>query len=196
LPISRRLKEVIARLVALEQNFLPDSFSLTGHYTRQETDNTKAYLLLVHGELESYFEDRAERIVMRARTHWSRHSRCTPVLSSILVYHHSCEKKELEPSSAQAVEKAINYFLDKLTRNHGITSQHLRSILLPLGIGHNALGIQLTTSLEQLSRKRGQFAHASFKAHQPIDPQTEWHNIHRNILPELKKLDRELTRLR
>ncbi len=33
------------------------------------------------------------------------------------------------------------------------------------------------------------------KAHQPIDPRTERDNIQRNILPELKKLDRRLTSL-
>jgi hypothetical protein len=58
-----------------------------------------------------------------------------------------------------------------------------------------ALDTQLTAALQQLARKRGQFAHASFKAHQPIDPRTERDNIQKNIFPELKKLDRRLTDL-
>jgi hypothetical protein len=138
---------------------------------------------------------RAEHIVTRAQEYWTRHGRCTPVLSRILVYHHAREKDELEPTSAKAVEKAVNYFLDMLGKNHGMTPQHLRTMLLPLGIGHDALDTQLTAALQQLARKRGQFAHASFKAHQPIDPKTERDNIQKNIFPELKKLDRRLTDL-
>ena len=68
-------------------------------------------------------------------------------------------------------------------------------MLLPLGINHQALDTQLIAACNQLAQKRGQFAHASFKAHQPIDPKTERDNIHNNILPELKRLDRRLTAL-
>lgn len=193
MPQSRRLRQVIARLATLDAHFLPANFSLTGDYTRRQTDHTKAYLLLVHAELESYFEDRAEHLVSRAREQWQRHARCTPLLSRVILYHHATEKKELEAISTDAVIKAVNAFLYRLKQNHGIKEQHLRNILLPLGINHQTLDTQLIAACNQLARKRGQFAHASFKAHQPIDPKTERDNIHKNILPELKKLDRRLT---
>ena len=192
---SRRLSQVIARFAILERHFLPTNFSLTGEYTERETDHTKAYLVFVHAEIESYFEDRAENLVTRAQEQWDRKQRCTPLLSRLLLYHHASEKKELDAISDDAVRKAVNAFLDGLRNNHGIKDQHLRNILLPLGINHKALDTQLILALNQLARKRGQFAHASFKAHQPIDPRTERDNVHNNILPELKKLDRRITAL-
>lgn len=195
MPQSRRLRQVIARIATLEAHFLPTTFSLTGHYTKRQTDHTKAYLLLVHAELESYFEDRAERLVIRAQEQWKRHTRCTPLLSRIILYHHATDKNALDAISDDTVSKAVNAFLYRLKQNHGIKEQHLRNILLPLGINHQALDTRLIAACNQLARKRGQFAHASFKAHQPIDPKTERDNIHMNILPELKKLDRRLTDL-
>lgn len=195
MPQSRRLSQVIARLATLERHFLPTTFSLTGQYTKRETDHTKAYLVFVHAELESYFEDRAERLVARAQQQWTRKQRCTPLLSRLLLYHHAAEKKELGAISNDAVTKAVNAFLAGLGNNHGIKDQHLRNILLPLGINHKVLDTRLIAALNQLARRRGELAHASFKAHQPIDPKTERDNIHNNILPELKKLDRRMTAL-
>jgi hypothetical protein len=194
--LSRRLQRVITRIGILEEHFLPKVFSLAGRYTKRQRDHTKAYLLLVHAELESYFEDRARHIAELAHEKWDKRGECTLALSRILVYHHSCKHGELEPASADTVRKAINYFEKLLDNNHGVSPKHLRAILLPVGVGHDDLDTQLTLALEQLARKRGQFAHASFKAHQPIDPKTERDNIHKNILPKLKKLDRRLTEVR
>ena len=114
MPQSRRLRQVIARLATLEAHFLPPSFSLTGHYTKRQADHTKAYLLFVHAELESYFEDRAERLVTRAQEQWQRHARCTPLLSRVLLYHHATQKMDLEAISNEAVSKAVNAFLHRL----------------------------------------------------------------------------------
>jgi hypothetical protein len=195
--LSRRLRRVITRIGVLEDHFLPKVFSLSGQYTKRQRDHTKAYLVLVHAELESYFEDRARYIADRAQERWNNHGECTPALSRMLVYHHSCEKDELEPASAQAVTKAVNYFENNvLDKNHGVSPKHIRAMLLPLGIEHDDFDSQLTLALEQLARKRGQFAHASFKAHQAIDPKTERDNIHNNIIPKLKKMDQRLTEIR
>jgi HEPN superfamily RiboL-PSP-like protein len=192
MPLSQRLQQLISRLQILEKHFLPQQFSLSGNYSREQDDRTKAYLLLVHAELEAYLEDRARSRVDLAYARWQRTGMCTPVLSRLLVYH----QDEFEPISAIKVDKAVNFYLDKVDKNHGIKQKNLLSLFLPLGISHQDLDTQLMSACEQLGRKRGQFAHASIKTHQQVDPKTERDNIKKNIIPELKKLDRKLKILR
>jgi HEPN superfamily RiboL-PSP-like protein len=195
MPLSRRLRQVLRRLDVLEKHLLPPEFSLTGSYPAKQRDHTKAYLLLVHAELEAYFEDCARNRVNLAHERWRRKGQCTPVLSRLLVFYHATEKDELGALSTQAVTKAVHYYVDRLDKNHGIKEKHLLSIFLPLGISHGELDSQLVSACNQLAQKRNQFAHASFKTHQPVDPKGERDNIRRNIIPELKKFDARLKRL-
>jgi hypothetical protein len=167
---------------------------LTGRYSPQQHDYTKAFLLLVHAELESYFEDRARALATNAQSKFQHKGVCTPVLSRLIVYHHA-QKSELGPISNDAVKKAINYYLGCLDNNHGIREKHLRTIFLPLGLSHQDLDALLVAACNQLSQKRGDFAHASFKTHQQVDPKTERENIRLNILPELRKLEKRLKAL-
>lgn len=191
MPTPKRLQRLLTRLDKLEAHLLPAVFSLTGRYTPRQHDYTKAFLLLVHAELESYFEDRAKKVVTNAVARYQSKGICTPVLSRLLVYHHAT-KDELGGVSPDAVRKAINYYLDHLDKNHGIKEKNLLTIFLPLGISHAHLDAQLIAACNQLSLKRGQFAHASFKTHQQVDPKTERDNIRKNILPELTTLEKRL----
>jgi hypothetical protein len=191
MPTPQRLQRLLTRLDKLVAHLLPATFSLTGRYSPRQHDYTKAFLLLVHAELESYFEDRARKHATNAEARYQSKGICTPVLSRLLVYHNAA-KGELGPVSPNAVSKAINYYLDHLDKNHGIKEKHLLNIFLPLGIGHAELDAQLVAACNQLSQKRGQFAHASFKTHQQVDPKTERNNIRRNILPELRNLEKRL----
>jgi CRP-like cAMP-binding protein len=194
MPLSKRLQQLLKRLTTLEKHFLPKDgqFSLSGNYSPEQDDKTKAYLLLVHAELEAYLEDRAKNRVDVAHASWQRTGVCTSVLSRLLVYH----QREFEPISTHSVTKAVNYYLEKLDKNHGVMERNLLSMFLPLGISHQDLDSRLITACTQLGRKRGQFAHASIKTHQQVDPKTERDNIRKNIIPELKKLDRRLKNLR
>ena len=194
MPTPKRLQRLLTRLDKLEAHLMPPAFSLTGRYSPRQHDHTKAFLLLVHAELESYFEDRARRLVTTAEARYQSKGVCTPVLSRLLVYHNAA-KDELGPVSQNAVSKAINYYLDHLDKNHGIKEKNLLTIFLPLGISHVDLDAQLVAACNQLSQKRGQFAHASFKTHQQVDPKTERDNIRRNILPELRNLEKRLNAL-
>jgi hypothetical protein len=195
MPTPKRLQRLLTRLDKLEEHLLPPVFSLTGRYAPRQRDYTRAFLLLVHAELESYFEDRARNLVTLAQAQYQRKGVCTPVLSRLLVYHQAT-KDELGSVSPLAVGKAMNYYLDHLDKNHGIKEKNLLTIFLPLGIGHADLDAQLIAACNQLAQKRGQFAHASFKTHQQVDPKTERDNIRKNILPELKNLETRLKKLR
>jgi hypothetical protein len=194
LPLSKRLHQLLKRLETLEEHFLPPDgqFSLTGQYSREQHDKTKAYLLLVHAELEAYLEDRARSRVDIAHNSFQQTGLCTSVLSRLVVHH----QDELEPISPDKVRKAVNYYLNRIENNHGILEKNLLSLFLPIGLHHRDLDTRLVTACNQLGRKRGQFAHASIKTHQQVDPKTERDNIRKNIIPELKKLDGKVRGLR
>src|SRR5580704_6586561 len=100
MPTPKRLQRLLTRLDKLEAHFLPAVFSLTGRYAPRQRDYTKAFLLLVHAELESYFEDRARSLVTSAEAQYQRKGVCTPVLSRLLLYHQAA-KEELAPVSPQ-----------------------------------------------------------------------------------------------
>jgi hypothetical protein len=189
MPKPKRLQRLLTRLGKLQEYLLPATFSLTGRYSARQRDFTKAFLLLAHAELESYFEDRARKLVENAESSYQRKGICAPVLSRLLVYHNA-SKDDLGPVSPNGVKKAVNYYLDHLDKNHGIKEGNLLTIFLPLGISHGELDSQLISACNQLAHKRGQFAHASFKTHQQVDPKTELENIRKNILPKLRNLER------
>jgi hypothetical protein len=192
--ISKRLQQLLKRLDKLEKHFLPSDgqFSLSGNYSEEQNDRTKAFLLLAHAELEAYIEDRAKSRADLAHIHWQRSGNCTFVLSRLLLHH----QDELEPISQNTVTKAVNSYIDKVDKNHGIKEKNLLSLLLPIGLIHRDLDTRLVTACNQLGRKRGQFAHASIKTHQQVDPKSERDNIRKNIVPELKKLDTKIRALR
>jgi hypothetical protein len=196
MPISRRLRQLIKRLEILEEHFLPSPFSLTGNYTRKQKDHTRAYLVFAHAELEAYFEDAARERAELANKRWAQSSRCTPVLSRLLFFHHAASgKDQVGPLSSQGVAKALNYYSRELDQNHGIKEKHLLTMFLPLGFSHADLDSQLIAACNQLSAKRGQFAHTSVKTHQQIDPKTERDNIWNHIVPQLKKFDAKVKKL-
>lgn len=194
MPLSKRLQQLLKRLDKLEEHFLPkpDQFSLSGNYTEEQHDKTKAYLLLVHAELEAYFEDHARNRAAIALAHWQRTGVCPPVLTRLLLHH----QDELAPISAQTVTKALRFYMSNVDKNHGIKEKNLLLLFLPVGLGHRDLDSRLVTACNQLGLKRGTFAHTSIKTHQQVDPKTERDNIKKNIIPELMKLDRKLRLLR
>lgn len=189
---SKRLNQLLRRLDMLEKHLLPKQFSLTGRYSREQNYKTRAYLLLAHAELEAYFEDRAKSRAEIANAQWKRAGVCSPVLSRLVVHH----QKELEAISKNSVEKAVNFYLNNVENNHGILDKDLMSLLLPIGLSHADLDTRLVSACHQLGRKRGEFAHKSFKVNQQIDPKTKRDNVRKNILPELKELDRKIGSLR
>ena len=53
---SIRHKQLVSRIITIEKNLLPP-IKINGNYTKQESDLIRSYVLLVHAEIEAYFED-------------------------------------------------------------------------------------------------------------------------------------------
>ena len=194
--VSKRFKRLAKRLRALEEHFLPSQFSATGRYTLKETDSTKAYVLLVHAELETYFEDRAEDRLNRALRQWDRDAGPSPLLSRLVVYHEALNKSATPKKITEAsVRKAANFYMDRLRKNHGVKEANLLALFLPLGLQYTDFDASLMATMDSFGVLRGKLAHESVKTHQPVDPKTERDKIQTHILKEIQVIDRKVAKL-
>ena len=90
MPKSRRLLALENRVAELEKHLL-SFLSVTrvpvSGFSDLEHDLTRAYILLVHAELEAYCEDLAAHRARKARETYLRKGKITPVLRSLLAYY-------------------------------------------------------------------------------------------------------------
>jgi hypothetical protein len=197
---SQQLRALLARLKALEKHFLPRGlkFPATGVYSQREEDQGRAYVLLVHAELESYFEDRTEELLTKASIHWQKHSACNKLLRRLLRSHLDKKGKPWEPIQpvGQAVTAAINFHKNIVNNNQGVKEDNLLQMLFPIGIDYRDLDSAWLSTMNSFGASRGEFAHnAHIKTRQAIDLQSQYRTIKGSILPELKKLDKRINRL-
>jgi hypothetical protein len=197
---SKRFLELKERLEVLRHHFLPTVFSPTGSYDDKTLDHARGFILLVHAEIEAYFEDRAREKVDRAHKRWKSKQQCTELLFSLLTYHlaRSAKGEGWTPGlpSNDLINKAVNFYLGELGNNHGIKEKNILSILIPLGLDHRRISTTLMGTLDSFGGMRGRLAHLSIKASQSLDPQTAWKDVSINIMRDLKTLDRYISKLR
>lgn len=179
----------------LEKHFLPVVPSPTGIYGARQRDLARAFVLLAHAEIESFFEERARDKVNTAFVKWKTKNACTELMSRLLIYHCAKVTKEQIQPSEEAINKAVNFYISELKQNHGIREHNVLTILMPIGLMHSDLDATLLGTLDSFGSFRGDLAHRSIKAHQAIDPKTESDKI-RKLLPDLSKLDQKISRLR
>src|ERR1700674_3195458 len=84
---SRRLRDLEKRLDVLHVHFLPTQFSPMGQYTARQHDLARAYVLLVHAEMESYMEDRAREVAHKVQTAWQRANRHSKIIRRLFNFH-------------------------------------------------------------------------------------------------------------
>lgn len=195
--MSRRLKQLVNRLAELRGHLLPPQFSPTGQYTDRDHDLARAYLVLVHAEIEAYCEDRGRKIARRAHQIWQTKGRRGAVLIRLLEFHHVSTRKPWTTldKSPDRIESAVNSYMSSIDQNHGIREENLCKILFPIGVEPASLDPVWLTTMDSFGQSRGTVAHTSVKTQQPIDPQTEFLRVNTQILPGLKKLDRKINRL-
>jgi len=190
---SLRHKKLLSRISELEKNLLPNP-KLNGDYTKKESDLIRSYVLLSHAEIESYFEDIAESKVQKALFYWISSRKKSNCLLSIMAF---CSEEinwgKIQKTNKEKLDfrinKVTNHFLNKLNNNHGIKSENILNILLPIGIESHELDQTWLNTMDNFGSKRGQFAHMSSSVQSQIDLVTEKNNINKSILPEIENID-------
>lgn len=199
MPKSKRLSQLESRIVFLERNILPAA-SVTGNYTKTQQDLIRSYVLLVHAEIEAYFEDVAREKVRKALSNWMTTRKKSSCLKAVLAYSgndlsYEAVRKVDSNSISFRLNKAVNHFMALIQKNHGIKENNLLSILIPLGIEINQIDPLWLSTMEAFGNLRGTLAHNSTSVLTLIDRHTEVQRINNQIMPEIQRLDQLISKL-
>lgn len=158
------LKEYIEELEKkfITQFLVPD-LSIDAHVYELDV---RAYCMLSHAAFEHYFEDVAEKVMIKSIDNWlsPKKKKINEALLALAVYS---EEKLLYEEGSEIPSKQIENILHSTKRklstrirvdNHGISIEHLSKFLHPIGL-YIKDDINLRNSLNQLVRHRGLYAH-------------------------------------
>lgn len=188
---SSRHNRLLSRISSIERNLLP-AVKISGNYTKKESDQIRSYVILVHAEIEAYFEDMASEKAQKSLDLWRTTRRKSNCLLSIMTF---CAKdiiwdtKPDRNSIESRINKTVIHYLKLLGKNHGVKSKNIRKILLPLGVEESEFDQTWLNIMDDFGKKRGSFAHTTHSVQSQIDLQTEKNRVDVQIIPEITRLD-------
>lgn len=211
---SEKLENLERQIERLKRHLLPEQFEPTGMYEDQENVTIKAlsFRVLVHAEIEAYFEERAIGIAKSAWEAWKANRKVSVTALCLLGF--SGQDMKIPPKTFQApnenqnktwgelldiehrLSRAVqNYIKTALHENHGIREHNILSLLLPIGFDHAKLDAVAITSLNEFGKSRGEAAHQSFaRVKQAVNPEDEYKTV-RQLLSNLQLIDAEFDQL-
>lgn len=192
------------RIARLQRHLLP-KLSSTGSYTDAEYDGTRAYIALVHAEIESFLEKRCKDVAAAAKTRWFVNRSINGIIFSVYTMCYS-GWAELEGDSGlpklskktdveDRITSSIQQYTHVVDSNHGIKEKYLKKLLVPLSIRLTDLDPNWIIEMSNFGGLRGQIVHMSGKTRTPPDPAATRHLIRTMLLPGLNDLDKRLTAL-
>lgn len=188
---SNRHNKLLSRISAIERNLLP-IVKISGNYTKKESDQIRSYVILVHAEIEAYFEDMASEKAKKALDLWKTTRRKSNCLLSIMTF---CAKDIIWDNRPDKhiiesrINKTVIHYLNLLGKNHGVKSKNIRKILLPLGVEESEFDQTWLNIMDDFGKKRGSFAHTTHSVQSQIDLHTEKNRVDVQIIPEITRLD-------
>jgi hypothetical protein len=94
------------------------------------------------------------------------------------------------------VAAAISSHRSTVNGNNGVQEKNLLQMFFPVGIDYDHLDAAWLATMNSFGSTRGGFAHTThIKTTQAIDLQSQYRTIKQNILPELKKFDKRISKL-
>jgi len=212
MPKSVRFRMLSKELNRLKKQFIP-KINPTGSYSDRQLALTLAYRVLVHAEIEAYFEDRVWEVVLNAKNHWDSQGKTCRTLICLLAFSglemevppHTLtpsqgSKKELDGKIKinKKIDSAMKSFNRAIKQNHGIKEANILALLLPIGIDTDDLDPAWLATMNTFGEERGVVAHSSSTSPtiQVPDPATELGRIEQIISPGLCKVDELINKLR
>jgi len=192
---SRRYNTLLLRVARLEKNFLPQE-KVAGNYTVKEMDSIRAYVVLVHAEIESYFEDIAIDKANKAVKNWRDNKKISMVLSNIIAFISPQMNWTKNDGLDYRISRSASHYLNMIESNHGIKADNLKNILYPIGFEEDQFDSTWILTMDSFGSFRGHIAHSSHGVQSQIDMRTERDRINNIIIPEIKGIDEDLRRLR
>ncbi len=196
---SGRFKALQARVDELRNRFLPVSFSQSGNYTKAELDNARAFRMLVHAEIEHFFEERALDIADRAfdllRTRYRPSRPIIHLLSNIVGDQQGLPSKLGTSTTPLSIAgKVLGQYKHDVTNNNGIRISNILEILLPIGVLETEIDAAWLATTDGFGAKRGATAHSASITY-TIDPQDDFQTVSQ-IMNGVRDLDLLLNQIK
>lgn len=167
---TKKYNHLQKRLRMLKRVYLPHSFSKTGEYSDTVLEKTRAYTVLVHAEMEYYFEQIALEIAEKAFTKWETSKRTSRPLLALVAYYTGQYQSLPELHTGNRAHENINekikmaytsYNKQIRASNNGIKETNILSIFLPIGVVIENFDENLFIALSNFGSKRGEIAHST-----------------------------------
>lgn len=210
----RQLKE---NIVQLKETFFLSRRDLAGNYTQEEKLNVAAYVILVHGEFENYFENICWEKAQTAVSQFSSSGTISKIILGLLAFSDICvsdyrelpkeeikngvtrkklEKSIIEWDSSLLLEDRIKSSLTTykylIGENHGIKRANLLDLLLPIGFPTDdaVYNYSYFDNFENFGSIRGEIVHHSGKQFvtQEKDPY-EYEDLIQKLITDAEKID-------
>ncbi|MBF0568523.1 MAG: hypothetical protein HQK95_06590 [Nitrospirae bacterium] len=210
--MSQRFEELQNRLTQLRIRFISGSETV-------EQDDIRAYVLLAHAEIESYFEDITREIAMNAYTDWNDKSTLSATLISLAINSEGNFGKApieilnlidknnnkmnvtlqtalmsfiINIDDKDGIKGIVDSFDDIVRQNNGIKENNLLKLLLPIGVDRMDIDNTWLIDINQFGERRGDIAHQSLtKAKEILYPLSQEIKVKR-ILDGIEELDKIL----
>jgi len=196
---SRKYNALISRIHFLENTILPN-VRISGNYTKKESDLIRSYVLLVHAEIEYYFENVAKDKAVKSLRKWMNNRKKNNCLLAIMAFCSAeinwDKKSKINKTKLDyRINETVNHYIGRLNNNNGVKAKNIRDILLPIGIEEHELDEAWLSIMDSFGVTRGMIAHNTIGVQRPIDLVIEKNNINQYILREIQRLD-ELLKLK
>lgn len=193
---SIQYRSLCSRINKLEELYLPTHDEPLHKYTKREEDDIRAYSLLVHAELESYFETMSQAKAQKALSLWRKnHKYHSHVLLSLSCFVEQTQKVKDEKTLELKLRKIVGVFCETIKNNNGIKEQNIKNLLLPIGIEEKDLDSTWLNTLNSFGATRGQIAHTGASVTK-VPNHDDIKNDVKHILLILKDLDIVIKSLR
>lgn len=209
---SALFNDFASRIAEIKGHLLPE-IKEDLSYSKEEIDQLRGFLVLVHAEIEDFVETRILDEITLRKKQWSAEPRvASGVLMGVIAF---CGRnwpatvdsatalpntdaprwqfRDMHCRLAQAVTD-INRVIREC--NHGVRQQNMLSLLLPIGFSFDEIrDLNLLDDLDQLGRFRGETAHRSARrVTQEPDPADVQNRVDR-VMENLERLDRAIAQL-
>jgi hypothetical protein len=198
---SRRYNDLIGRHTFLRATFIPPAKPADSIYSTEEIEHGTAYAVLMHAEIESYLEDRAEALLDRAISAWLVRRRLSAPLIGLVCYRGklaAIADDIFAQGPDNKLESVIHFAAqehkNRIGANNGIRRRNIAKLFIPLGFSEADLDEALVASLDGFGARRGEIAHKppARRTVQVVDPVDESITI-LDLLTELEVVDDTIT---
>lgn len=193
---SEAYKGLFKRVVEIKQNLLDFPGDFLSCQTVKKQDCIKAFKILVHAEMEYYFEQQSQKVLSLAKDRFEQNKHLSNVLLTMLVYSnlpYAANQKDDEiDARIKRIFEDTNFSYSK---NHGIKSDNLAQMFHQIGLPIRKKYSILCAELESYGTVRGELAHQSaYAITRRFYKNYEVEQISR-VLNEISLLDNDIEQL-